>query len=364
MVIELSEIIKHFNIEGSSCEVEPFGTGLVHHSYKITCERESRYLLQHINRYVFREPEKVMENIDLILGHLGRKIQAENSQHDLQRSVLRLVPTVTGGKYYIDNSGEYWRMYYFIERTKVFDTVEKPELAYQAAKMFGRFVNDLNDLSPVKVHITIPRFHDLNYRYQQLEDSVRNDRADRKKDVLEEVEFAYVNRTVSDHMNYLVNERGLPLRVTHNDTKISNVLMDEESLRGLCVIDLDTIMPSTVLSDAGDMIRTFTPSVNEEETDTGKIELRLEVFKAMAEGYLEETCSILTDLEKKSLVFGGAFITLMQGIRFLSDHLEGDLYYKARYPGHNLMRARNQFTLFRKIIENRQEMERIVAGFL
>lgn len=364
MVIELPEIVKHFNIEGSSCEVKPFGTGLVHHSYKISCESGSRYLLQRINSYVFREPEKVMENIDLILDHLERKNQLRDLHFDLNRSVLRLVSTATGGKYFIDRNGDYWRMYSFIERTRVFDTVENPQLAYQAAKMFGRFVNDLNDLNPDKIHITIPRFHDLNYRYQQLEDSVRNDRADRKKEVLEEVEFAYQYRSVSDHMNYLVNEHELPLRITHNDTKISNVLMDEKTLQGLCVIDLDTIMPSTILSDAGDMIRTFTPSVNEEETDTGKIELRLDVFKAMAEGYLEETRSILTDIEKKSLVFGGAFITLMQGIRFLCDHIEGDLYYKARYPGHNLMRARNQFGLFRKIIENRQEMERIVAGLL
>lgn len=362
----LKSISDHFSIEGTCIGASPFGSGLVHESFEALCKVEDnfhRYLLQKINTYVFQNPEEVMENIEKVLEHINAIMIKEGISEDRERQCLRLVKSEKGLSYYRDDEGGYWRVYDFIEHTTVFNHAENESQAYEAARMFGRFSRYLADLDPSQFNVTIPDFHNIDWRYNQLEEALKKDRLNRRKNCQEEINFLMRKRGISEIILRLMKENELPVRVTHNDTKINNVLIDKMTHKGLCVVDLDTIMPGTILSDFGDMMRTFTPSLNEESKEIDKIYLRLPIFQALVKGFLEETGSFLTQTEKDHLIYGGKLITLMQGIRFLTDYLNGDIYYRTTYPEQNLMRTRNQLKLMQEMIYNESKMEAILDKY-
>jgi hypothetical protein len=365
--VDLGDVINHFQVEGRCMGISPFGSGLVHESFETVCKKEDhfkRYLLQKINTYVFHEPLKVMENIDIVLKHVAEKMsQEKREEEEDERTLLKLVPTVDHKTYFLDEAGHYWRIYHFIEHTVVFNLVEKAEQAYEAARMFGQFSRYLSDLDPTIIHTTIPRFHSIAWRLEQFDEAIRQDKAGRVGSTAKEIDFVNNHRQLAEPICPLIHQGVIPRRVAHHDTKINNVLMDKVTHRGLCVIDLDTIMPGTILSDFGDMVRTFTPSVSEEEADLSKLFFRLPIFKALVQGFLSEANRFITPVEKENLVNAGLWITYMQAIRFLTDYLNGDIYYKTTYPGQNLNRAANQITLVSHLMDNRHTMQEIVSRY-
>ncbi|MCK4466070.1 MAG: aminoglycoside phosphotransferase family protein [Bacteroidales bacterium] len=365
MKYNIREILENFRIPGKFISTEVNKTGLINDTYIAVFDdnnQQTSFVLQRINTLVFTKPVEVMANIDLILVHQAKKVMLDPDHPDPKRGVLKLVYAKNGRSFYHDTDDNYWRVYYLIENTVGFDIAETEAQAYEAAKMFGRFGRYLSDLDVKQMHATIPDFHNIVKRYEALELSSKKDEVNRKDKCLKEIDFAMDRKYLCDTITGLLRENNIPVRVTHNDTKINNVLMDRETRKGLCVIDLDTVMPGTVLSDFGDMVRTFTNSVNEDVPDVSKVKMRLNIFRAMAEGYLSEANDFLTPVEKSNLVYGGKLITLMQGIRNLTDYLKGDVYYKIDYPEHNLDRTRNQFALILSIEEQEKKMEEIIEN--
>jgi thiamine kinase-like enzyme len=359
------KILENFRIPGKFISAEVNKTGLINDTYIAIYEYnriQSRFILQRINTLVFTKPVEVMANIDLILNHQAKKVFSDPDHPDPGRGVLKLVYTNDGKSFHKDIKKNYWRVYYFIDDTVGFNIVESERQAYEAAKMFGKFSNYLSDLDIKQIHVTIPDFHNIVKRYETLKLSIEKDEVNRVSECRKEIDFALDRKYLCNIITNLLSEVKIPIRVTHNDTKINNVLMDRKTLKGLCVIDLDTVMPGTVLSDFGDMVRTFTNSVNEDVPDISKIKMRLNIFRAMAEGYISEAKDFLTSLEKSYLVYGSKLITLIQGIRNLTDYLKGDVYYKIDYPEHNLDRTRNQFALLRSIEEQEKKMEEIIEN--
>lgn len=365
MKYNIREILENFRIHGKFISTEVNKTGLINDTYFTVFDdnnQQTSFVLQRINTLVFTKPVEVMANIDLILDHQAKKVMLDPDHPDPKRGVLKLVYAKNGKSFYQDADDNYWRVYYLIENTVGFDMAETEAQAFEAAKMFGRFGLYLSDLDVKQMHATIPDFHNIVKRYEALELSSEKDELNRKDKCQTEIDFAMDRKYLCDTITGLLRENKIPVRVTHNDTKINNVLMDRKTRKGLCVIDLDTVMPGTVLSDFGDMIRTFTNSLNEDNPDVLKVKMRLHIFIAMAKGYLSEANSFLTSVEKSHLVYGGKLITLMQGIRNLTDYLKGDVYYKIDYPEHNLDRTRNQFALLRSIEEQEKKMEEIIEN--
>lgn len=362
MIHDVKKIVKHFILPGKFIRATVDITGLINDTYVVTYrdDQDIHFILQRINIRVFTKPKEVMANIETILKHQEEKIRSDKNHPDPKRGILELIMTPDGESYYVDEKGEYWRMYRFIENTKVFNTVDTELQAFEAAITFGRFSRYLSDLDVTKMHYTIPDFHNISMRYGKLKQSISEDIVNRKKECEKEIAFAMDREYMTEPVTSLLKNKGIPIRVTHNDTKINNVLMDETSEKGLCVIDLDTVMPGTVLSDFGDMVRTFTNTLKEDDPHIDRVAMRLNIFQSLTEGYLEEANWFLEPVEKKHLVYGGKLITLMQGIRNLTDYLLGDVYYKIDYEEHNLHRAQNQFALLKSIEAQEDEMEKLV----
>ena len=321
----------------------PFGTGHINDTYTLEIregEAPKSYLLQRLNHNVFRRPEVVMQNIRLVAEHLSRQ--------DYPLEILAPLTTGDGRLLHRDEAGNFWRVFPFFEKTVTFDKVETPEQAFEAARAFGVFAKALNDMDPSQLQPTIPGFHDGEKRLAYFLDVLKRAIPERLETARAEVEEVLQNQLI---FNKIASLR-LPVRVVHHDTKINNVLFGAATLKAACVIDLDTVMPGIVLSDFGDMMRTFTSEADEDEADLSKVGLRLPVFKAMTEGFLSEMSGLLTPAERENLVEGGRWLTLMQVIRFLADYLEGDIYYKTNYPEHNLVRTRNQLALFHSFYTN------------
>jgi thiamine kinase-like enzyme len=361
---KVKNIIQHFDLPGRFVSATVNITGLINDTYIIICREKDnvRYILQRINIQVFTKPVEVMENIEHILHHQAIKIDRDPDHPDPARGVLKLMKTVKGENYHIDENGDYWRIYPFIENSKVFNIADTEDRAFEAAKAFGRFGRYLSDLDVSLMHYTIPNFHNIEMRYSNLKQAMERDVAGRIKECRDEIAFALNHEHLTEPISRLLKTGELPLRVTHNDTKINNVLMDEESEKGLCVIDLDTVMPGSVLSDFGDMVRTFTNTVKEDDPHIRDVEMRMHIFRALVEGYLEETSTFLQPIELENLVYGGKLITLMQGIRNLTDYLMGDVYYKTDYEEHNLHRTQNQFALLNSIEQNEKEMSSMISN--
>jgi hypothetical protein len=359
---DILKIASAFQLDGKPVSHVPYGTGHIHDTYLVTCdgaEIPPQYIVQRINTYVFKWPEIIMNNIFRIAEHLKGKVT------DPAGGMLipKPISTWQGGYFTTDPSGSLFRCFSFIPGTISVDKVEEPQLAFEAASMFGRFVYELRDLSPQEIGITIPDFHNLGKRYEAFREAIEHGLPERKQKAAPEVEALDGYTRLVTHYDHLVVEGGLPERVCHKDTKINNVLIDQHTLKAVCVIDLDTVMPGSILSDFGDMVRTFTNNADEDEPDTDKVFCRLHIFEALAKGFLSETSPMLENVETNNLVFGAKYLTCMQAVRFLTDYLNGDVYYKTRYEGHNLVRTKNQLKLLRSIEEQEEEMNMIVRRY-
>jgi hypothetical protein len=347
-----------FAIEGEFAGAAPYGSGHINDSYRAIFRRngsQSQYLLQRINHRIFKNPVTLMENIERVTAHLAARVAGDP---DRDRRVLRLIPVREGGVLHVDPDGEYWRAYLFIDRATTYNSVESAEQAFQAARAFGEFQRMLADLPAPRLHHTIPDFHHTPKRFAALEQAIASDVAGRVALAQPEIGFALARKELA---NALVHA-GLPERVTHNDTKINNVLLDDATGEGTCVIDLDTVMPGLAAYDFGDMVRTATCRAPEDEQDLSKVSMEFPLFEALARGYLSTASGFLTPAEKESLAVAGKLITFEIGVRFLTDYLSGDTYFKVHRPGHNLDRTRAQFKLLESIEQQEARIRALLAS--
>ena len=344
-----------FDLPGGKIQAEPFGNGHINRTYKVCPEGSGRrYILQRINQYVFHHPDQVQENILAVTSHLREKIRQEGG--DPERETLRVMMTRDGKPYYLDGEGGWWRMFPFVEGTFSRDLPDSPEIFEECGEVFGRFQRRLNDFPAEKLHETIPDFHNTPWRVRRLEEAARKDSEGRLKDVRQELDFCLRQAEWAGFLTEGQRTGRLPLRVAHNDTKLNNVLLDRETGKALCVVDLDTVMPGLVACDYGEAIRTGACTAPEDERDPDRIQLSMPMVRAYTRGFLRELREELTPEEIRSLPWGSRTMTLENGIRFLTDHLEGDQYFAIHRPGHNLDRARAQLTLLRRMEEKWDEM--------
>jgi Ser/Thr protein kinase RdoA (MazF antagonist) len=333
-------ILIHFGLNPANYSITPFGSGLINHTWKVsTPGGQPCYILQKINAAVFRDPSAIALNI----SNLGNYLQ----QHYPQYLFAGALPGADGSTLYIDEKKQYFRLFPFIPRSHSVDMVHSPEQAFEAARQFARFTNLLRGFDTSLLKITIPQFHDLSLRYRQFTDALATGNRARIQAATELISYLQQQQYLVQTYERIQRDPGFRLRVIHHDTKISNVLFDDNE-KGLCVIDLDTVMPGYFISDVGDMMRTYLSPASEEETDLEKIVVRDAFFTAIARGYIGELNNELTATEKQHFVYAGQFMIYMQALRFLTDHLNDDVYYGARYEGHNFMRAQNQVVLLKK----------------
>lgn len=347
----LEEVLSQYNISPQS-EVKPFGTGLINRTWLVK-GAEEEYILQKINPDIFKKPEDISDNIESIDSYLK-----ENHPHYLFVAPLK---TKNGKGLVHIYPGEHYRIFPFVKESKTYDVVKSPEQAFEAAKQFGLFTRALSQFPLSKLKITLPGFHDLSYRYRQFAHACNNGNASRIKEAKNEIDFIHDHEPLVTSFEALQSSAYFKKRVTHHDTKISNVLFDKSG-KGICVIDLDTIMPGYFISDVGDMLRTYLSPVSEEEKDLSKIEIREEYFKAILDGYLSQMHNELSKEEIKYFVYAGKFMIYMQAVRFLTDHLVNDMYYGAAYVGHNFARTKNQITLLKLLIEKERLFNDLVAN--
>ena len=361
--MELSEtaalgfVVRQFCADGEFTGAAPFGNGLIHRSYCVTVRRAGRpsqFVLQRINTRVFPRPVELMENIDRVTAHLAQ-IAAGTG-----RRALQLVPAIDGRTWAADAEGNFWRMYRYIEGTRTVERIESAEQCFAVARAFGEFQQQLTSLPPPRLHDTIPGFHDTPRRMAALRQAIAADSVGRVKLTGPEIEFACAREPLA----HVLLGAGMPERVTHNDTKINNVLLDAGTGEAVCVIDLDTLMPGLAVYDFGDMVRTATCPAPEDETDLEKVIARFDYFEALARGYLAGAGGFLTRTEKEHLIAGGKLITFEQGVRFLTDYLAGDTYYPVSREHHNLDRCRTQFRLVESIEAQERPMEQVVRSLL
>ncbi len=347
---KLRNICEQFKIYGDYVVAVPFGSGHINDTYQVTYDQGGvrlHYTLQRINHNVFRNPAQVMENIDRVTRHVLHKIRSTGQE--TYKRTIRLLESRAGLPYVQDSEGEYWRIYIFIENARTYDVLESVDQAYQAARTFGTFQLDLVDLPGPRLHETIPDFHNTPKRMEALERAVAADPCGRAKLVQREIDFALSRREEAGLLLQLNAEGLIPERITHNDTKLNNVLIDDISGQGICVIDLDTVMPGLAHYDFGDMVRTGTSPAEEDERNLDRVTMQFPMFEALLRGYMASAGKFLTPVEREQLPFAGKLITLEIGVRFLTDFLEGDVYFKTHREGHNLDRCRTQFKLVESI---------------
>ena len=342
-----------FALKGTPVSCELYGNGHINTTCLVRTDTGNKYILQKINRHVFHDPEALMRNIAAVTGFLRRSVTDS-------RSVLNLVPTRNGEPFHRDEDGEIWRVYDYVSGSIVLERAETPYDFRESGAAFGRFQRQLTDFDATSLIETIPKFHDTPHRYAQLKEAIKKDTAGRVKDAEREISFAMERESCAQTLMCLQTDGTLPLRVTHNDTKLNNVLFDRDTRKALCVIDLDTVMPGLAVNDFGDSIRFGASTAAEDETDLDKVSLSLELFEAYTVGYLSN--SGLTDAERACLCDGAKMMTLECGIRFLADYLSGDVYFRTARPGHNLDRARTQLKLVADMERKWDEMRNIVEG--
>jgi hypothetical protein len=339
----LSSVIRAYLPEIEPYSLRPIGSGLIHHTWKVEAPGGGAYILQEVNTAVFSDPLSIAENLDKI----GRYLTAEAPDY-LFPLPLR---TADGAVFYRDELGKYFRIFPFVSGSRTYDVVNSPKQAFEASRQFGLFTRRLQGFDVGQLRETLPHFHDLVLRYDQFDRAVvacaDSARLHASRGL---IEYLVAQRELVDEFIALRNDAGFSLRVTHHDTKISNVLFDDRD-RGLCVIDLDTVMPGYFISDVGDMIRTYVSPASEEEVDLSAVVVRREFYEAIYEGYMSEMADVLSGAERERFGYSGLFMVYMQALRFLTDHLNGDVYYGARYPGHNYNRAANQVRLLQKLKE-------------
>jgi Ser/Thr protein kinase RdoA (MazF antagonist) len=335
-----NKILTHFALDPNDYSVQPFGSGLINHTWKVsTTDGQNCYILQKINSAVFKHPHHIALN----MASLGNYLQ----QHYPDYLFAGALPTIAGDYLYVDEQQQYYRLFPFVAQSHSIDMVGTPEQAFEAARQFARFTHLLSGFDTRLLQITIPQFHDLSLRYRQFSTALANGNPQRMQEARELISYLQEQQHLVQTFEQIKSDPGFRLRVIHHDTKISNVLFDNRH-KGLCVIDLDTVMPGYFISDVGDMMRTYLSPVSEEEKEVQLITIRDDFFAAIACGYMEEMKTELTGTEKQHFVYAGQFMIYMQALRFLTDHLNNDIYYGARYEGHNFIRARNQAVLLQR----------------
>lgn len=356
-------VIRQFAIYGDFVSCKPVGNGHINNTYRSTFNqagREIRYTHQRINKSVFKQPEQVMDNIVSVTSFL-RQLYISQGLSDVSRRTLTVVPCRDGKMFYVDENGDYWRTYLYVENVQTYEVLENEELAYRLGKAIGNFQNSLSSYNGSRLHDTIPRFHDMHMRYEQLDEALEKDVKKRADTIKEELDFLAANRERGMVLTDGLASGRLREGITHNDTKVNNILFDEKTGAALCVIDLDTVMPGTVLFDTGDLIRTATNTAAEDEQDVSKVQFNFAVFKALIKGYVEEASGFLSPYEKSLIAESGRTITLIMAVRMVTDYLNGDVYYKIDYPEHNIVRARTQIALIKAMDAQWDEIQRFVS---
>ena len=370
---EMYAIAHKFETTGNIAEIRPLGPGFINDTFivKTRGDNGARYILQRKNHNIFPDIPGMMKNIELVTGHIRKKVLAEGG--DPLREVLTLTERKPGSMtdeerkapsghlYFRDEKGNYWTMCLFIEGSVTYEKADTPELCYKGGVGIGKFQAQLSDFT-TPLNETIKGFHNIRWRFTQWDESVRKDAAGRVKDLAEEIGWIDARRKEMLDFWSKVEDGTIPTRVTHNDTKISNILFDDKG-DVLCVIDLDTCMSSTSLNDFGDAIRSYTNTGAEDDRDLDKVGISLEMFEAYTRGYLSQRKDNLTASEIGSLAFSARYITFEQVLRFLMDYIDGDKYYKTAYPGHNLVRTHAQYKLLRSMEENYDAMRKIVEKY-
>ncbi len=341
-----------FQLKGSPVSCERYGNGHINETYLVITDNDTWYIMQKINHHVFKDVAKLMHNISSVTRHLGTKDSDP-------RHVLTVVPTLEG-KDYLHNDEGYWRMYVFVTDSLCLERPESEQDFRSSAVAFGNFQNMLSDFPADSLNETIPHFHDTPVRFQALEKAVDEDIKNRAHLAQEEIAFAFARKEDCSVMTNMLKAGTLPLRVTHNDTKLNNVMLDAKTRQPLCVIDLDTVMPGLAGNDFGDSIRFGASTAAEDEKDLSKVSFSLPLFKAYTEGFLSACQDNLTQEEINTLPMGAKLMTLECGIRFLTDYLQGDTYFRTHYPEHNLIRCRTQFKLVADMEKHWNEMNNIV----
>lgn len=361
---DVESVGRAFEISGEFVAAEPYGSGHINDTYAATYAHAGgmvRYIHQRINHEVFKNPVRLMENIHRVTRHQHAKLRASSSA-DPSRAALTVIPARDGKAYSVDPDKNTWRTYLFIENARTYDVIETESQAFQAAKAFGAFQRALVDLPGDRLHETVPYFHHTVRRFAKFEEALAADSHGRAKEAEPEIAFALERKAMAAVLIELIDSGDLPERITHNDTKLNNVMLDDETQEGICVIDLDTTMPGTVLYDFGDLVRTSTSPAGEDERDLSKVTMQMSMFEALARGYLASAGDFLTACETAHLAFCGKLITFEIGLRFLTDFLEGDTYFKTHRAGHNMDRCRTQFRLVESIESQEGEMQTFVES--
>ncbi|QYM78879.1 aminoglycoside phosphotransferase family protein [Horticoccus luteus] len=355
---DLPAVVAAFSLLGRFVTGAPYGSGHINDTFVITLDQAGqpvRYILQRINERVFQNVPALMENIARVTSHLARSASGGGPVDS--RHALTLVPARDGAAWHRDAAGGCWRCYLFIENARTYDLVENPQQACEAARAFGEFQRALVDLPGGRLHETIPHFHHTRRRFEALRRAVAADAHGRAREVAAEIDFAFARESLTDVLLDLQARGEIPERITHNDTKFNNVMLDDASARGVCVIDLDTVMPGLALYDFGDMVRSATNAAAEDEREVAKVAMRMDIFEGLLTGYAASAGAFLNAAERAHLVFSGKLITFEIGLRFLTDFLEGDVYFKTKRAGHNLDRCRTQFALVRSIEQQEPAMQ-------
>lgn len=361
MTEKLIAIASKFSIEGEIAEIKPLGEGFINDTFivKTLADTDSNYLFQRKNKNIFKDVPSMMGNILKVTTHLKKKVAAKGG--DIMREAMTLTPTKNGDLYFIDEEGEFWAMCLFIKDNLTYEAADSPELAYAGGKGIGKFQSMLSDMKEPLVDI-LPGFHNIRFRFKQWDEVLTKDPAGRKTELTKEIAWVEDRREEMLEFWTLVENGTIPTRVTHNDTKINNILFDKEG-NDLCVIDLDTVLNSTVLNDYGDAMRSYTNTGLEDDENLENVNMDMEIFKAYTKGYLEETISFLTEKELEYLAFSAKYITFEQVLRFLMDYIDGDNYYKIKSSKHNLIRTNAQYKLLTSMEGQYEQMKQVVSKY-
>ncbi len=347
----LNKILVAFGLKPSQYTVQPFGSGLINYTLKVSGNGQD-YILQRINVNVFKSPDQIAGNLTLLQSYFSSTYPDYN--------FVAPLPSLAGDYLVKTDKGEYYRLFPFVKGSRTVDFISDNKEAFEAARQFGKFTCMLKDFDANQLKYTLTDFHNLKLRFDQFKTACQNAREENLMEAAQEVKEVYNHYTILQQYNQLITNNQVPVRVIHHDTKINNILFDDKQ-NGLCVIDLDTVMPGYFFSDVGDMMRTYLSPVNEEEQDFSKIHIREDIFMAICKGYMADMGKILTETEKQYFIFSGKLMIYMQAIRFLTDFLNNDIYYETKYPGHNLVRAKNQFDLLNKYLNSEKQFELLFA---
>ncbi|MCG8476343.1 MAG: aminoglycoside phosphotransferase family protein [Cytophagales bacterium] len=358
---DLNAIASAFALQGRIISIEPFGSGHINDTYAVrTAEAGTPdYVLQRINHQIFPDVEGMMDNIQRVTRHIRQKL-TDKKIKDADSRVITVIPTKDGKSFFRDEEGNFWRMLVLIANSKSFDQVQNTKQAFEGGKAFGEFQQQLADLPGGPLTEILPNFHNVLWRFDNFEKALKENPAGRAEETAEEIEFLKERIGEMRKIQDLLDDGAIPVRVTHNDTKFNNVLLDSKD-QAMCVVDLDTVMSGCVHFDFGDSIRTTANTGAEDDPNLENISMSLELFEAYAKGFLSQTVSTLTDTEIRHLAFSAKLLTYIMGLRFLTDYIDGDNYYKISHPKHNLQRARAQFQLLKSMEQQFAQMEEIIT---